>query len=71
MNAKLPKLKPKLNKLNSQKKPNIFWMLIILALFYVLNFVNVTMPAKEIKYGDFYRLLKENPLPETSFTRPK
>ena len=61
MSAKLPKLKPKLNKLNSQKKPNIFWMLIILALFYVLNFVNVTMPAKEIKYGDFYRLLKENP----------
>ncbi|MDO8748342.1 MAG: ATP-dependent zinc metalloprotease FtsH [Candidatus Omnitrophota bacterium] len=61
MSANLPKLKPKLNKLNSQKKPNIFWMLIILALFYVINFVNIAAPTKEIKYGDFYRLLKENP----------
>ncbi|HAH21140.1 MAG TPA: cell division protein FtsH [Candidatus Omnitrophica bacterium] len=36
------------------------WLLIILGAIYFLNFVNI-MPIEEIKYGDFYRLLKENP----------
>lgn len=60
MNGKLPQFKPKMNKINS-KRPNILWLLIILGIFYLLNFVNVSLPTKEIKYGDFYRLLKENP----------
>ena len=46
-------------------------MLAILAIFYLINFVNVSMQAKEIKYGDFYRLLKENSLCKTLSTLPK
>mgnify|MGYP001568002245 FL=1 len=61
MNEKLPKLKPKMNKINPKQRSNIMWFLLVMGIFYLLNFVNVTLPMKEIKYGDFYRMLKENP----------
>lgn len=60
MNAKLPRLKPKLNNKMNVKRPNITWLLIIIGIFYFLNYVSVSLPIKEIKYGDFYRLAKEN-----------
>ena len=62
MNGKLPKLKPQANNKMNPKKPNLLWLLIIIGALYVLNFVNVSLPVKEMKYGDFYRVLKENPL---------
>ncbi len=62
MNGRLPKPKLKKNKINV-KRPNITWLLIILML-YVLIMPNFTRPAKEIKYGDFYRKLKNNPSTE-------
>lgn len=43
------------------KRPNITWLLIILGIFYLINFLSVSLPVKELKYGDFYRRLKENP----------
>lgn len=58
---KMPKLKPTINNKMKVKRPNIMWLLIFIGVIYFLNFVNVTLPIKEIKYGDFYRLLKENP----------
>ncbi len=61
MSEKLPKLKPKMNKINPKQRSNIMWFLLIMGIFYLLNFVNVTLPMKEIKYGEFYRMLKENP----------
>ncbi|OGX01844.1 MAG: cell division protein FtsH [Omnitrophica WOR_2 bacterium GWF2_43_52] len=60
MNGKQPKVKPKINSPLNVKRPNMAWLLIILGAIYFLNFVNI-MPIEEIKYGDFYRLLKENP----------
>ena len=61
MNGRLPGIKSKMNKMNA-KRPNIIWLLIIIGIFYLINFVSVSLPVKEIKYGDFYRLLKENPV---------
>lgn len=58
---KMPKLKPTINNKMKVKRPNIMWLLIFIGVLYFLNFVNVTLPIKEIKYGDFYRLLKDNP----------
>lgn len=60
MNGMLPQPKPKMNKV-VPKRTNIWWLFIILGIFYLINFVNVSLPTKEIKYGDFYRILKENP----------
>ncbi|HLD40763.1 MAG TPA: AAA family ATPase, partial [Candidatus Omnitrophota bacterium] len=61
MNEKLPKLNQKMKKINPKQRSNIMWFLLIMGIFYLLNFVNVTLPMKEIKYGDFYRMVKENP----------
>ncbi len=61
MNGKLPKLKTKLNNKMNVKRPNIMWLLIIIGILYFFNYVSVNLPVKEIKYGDFYRMLKENP----------
>ena len=60
MNGKQPKVKPKINSPLNVKRPNMAWLLIILGALYFLQFVSI-MPVEEIKYGDFYRLLKENP----------
>lgn len=60
MKNKSEKQNPVLNKIN-KNKPNLVWLLVIMGFFYLLNFIGVSSPVKEIKYGDFYRLVKENP----------
>ena len=55
--------RPKLRfKKMDNKRQNMLWLFIILGLLYLFNFGStVTTSKREIKYGDFYRLLKENP----------
>src|SRR3989338_6412002 len=63
MNGKLPRLriKTKMNKALPAKRPNILFLLIILGIFFLIRYTSVYFPIKELKYGEFYRLLKENP----------
>ena len=62
MNGRLPRLriKTKMNKVPA-KRPNILLLLIILGIFFLIRYMSVYFPVKELKYGEFYRLLKENP----------
>lgn len=61
MNGKFPNSLGKIDK-NKMKRPNLMWLIIILAVMYLFNFGStISTPRKEIKYGDFYRLLKANP----------
>ena len=60
MNGKPPKFKSAMNKMNA-KRPNIMWLLIIMGIFLFIRYAGVYFPIKELQYGEFYRLLKENP----------
>lgn len=54
---------------SNPKKNNVFrrfsmgWILAILLFYFLISFLNTSMTGvpKEMAYGDFYRLLKENP----------
>jgi cell division protease FtsH len=59
MNGGLPKPKLRTKRTNS-KLPNIPWLLIAV-LFFVMLMFNMGRLAGEMKYGDFYRKLKDNP----------